>query len=169
MGLQRMNEKKVRKLSALAQMDFVKAGVHSDGLIAEAVTAEDVHYFVDRKTGDVRPKEVNLNGGHWTSCIEERKMSQRRTVWKYEFGLNGDVAIEHLGNPKVVHFDIQEKPEGSLGFFVWVEHQPNAPVELRSTLYLEIVGTGQAVPDGAEHVMSFQRDGYVWHLYDRLP
>lgn len=65
MGLQRLSEKKVKKLSELAGIEFVKAAVRSDGREAEAVTSNDQHFIVDRRTGDM----FHLTDcWHWASC-----------------------------------------------------------------------------------------------------
>jgi hypothetical protein len=63
-GLQRLSDKKTRKLSMGTGIVFTKAGVHSDGNIAECVTSDDKHLLVDRHTFRI-VGEVEY---HWTSC-----------------------------------------------------------------------------------------------------
>ena len=65
MGLRRMSDKNVAKLNRRLGTDFVKVAVQGSPTWAEGVTADDVHYEVDRRTGKVEKKE---HPAHWTSC-----------------------------------------------------------------------------------------------------
>lgn len=63
MGIQLLSERNVAKINRDHGTDFVKAAAWSSGLI-EGVTAADVHWYLDRRTGTTE----RTAQGHWSSC-----------------------------------------------------------------------------------------------------
>ena len=54
---------------------------------------------------------------------------------------------------------------------VWVETQLAADHLLAKSIgrqRVQVFGTGQSIPEGAEHLASCLADRYVWHLYRLL-
>ena len=65
MGIQRLSDKKVRHISEQVGMEFTKCGTWGDPAWVECVDCEDVHWSVNRKTGEAQRTE---NPFHWSSC-----------------------------------------------------------------------------------------------------
>jgi len=77
MGMQRMSPKSVRRVnrqtadsrSEKGIGEFVKIGVWSDPHYAVGVTAEDEHWTLNRKTGEVGERDMWRGQDiHWSSC-----------------------------------------------------------------------------------------------------
>lgn len=67
MSLQPLNDRSLRRLNRETGMEFIAARVSSN-YTAVAVTADHVHYVIDRQTHEVtRQDEPNC---HWSSCRE---------------------------------------------------------------------------------------------------
>lgn len=82
-----------------------------------------------------------------------------RTVWKHTLGPGPITTIDVTCGARIVHVDVQlDLPR------VWVDLDPEAHAQQQRVW---IVGTGGAVPEGAEHVGSFLVDGgmFVFHVY----
>jgi len=74
--------------------------------------------------------------------------------------------VIHAG-PRIVH------QTGQVELAVWYERPVTVDGELiepedDAWQHLALAGTGEVIPFGAEHVMSFYTPPYAWHVY-RLP
>jgi len=83
-----------------------------------------------------------------------------RTVWKYTFEISDDEQVRIMpSNARPLFVEMQD--------FVpclWAEvdtASKSRPFTFR------IFGTGHVIPDGYEHVGTFQQPPYVWHLYNK--
>ncbi|MGC0270792.1 DUF7352 domain-containing protein [Glutamicibacter soli] len=95
-----------------------------------------------------------------------------RRIYRHELKVN-DQAHE-IPAGKIVHFTeyrnkhiTHEKDRVE----VWVETQLVADHTIAKSIgrqRVQIFGTGQSIPDGAEHLASCLAGSFVWHLY-RLP
>lgn len=81
-----------------------------------------------------------------------------KVVYKYPLGM-GPNTVALPKNAKIVHIGMQE------GFpMMWVEH----PHEWESyeKRFFEIFGTGNPIPEDAEHISTFFDPPFVWHVYE---
>lgn len=80
-----------------------------------------------------------------------------RTVWKYPLPIEDRVTIS---TPALKPLLVGADPSGQK--CVWFEIAPELPAV---DFVLAIVGTGNPVPDGFEHLDSFVQGPFVWHVY----
>jgi hypothetical protein len=65
MGISRMGDKAVRRLSERTGLDLVKVCCWSDPSYAVGVDAQDRHYEIDRRTGEWTEEEP---ANHFSTC-----------------------------------------------------------------------------------------------------
>lgn len=82
-----------------------------------------------------------------------------KTVWK--FSLNDSSAMIPRG-AKFVAF--RDQPDESI--LLWFEVDPNAEQE---RLRLAVRGTGHPIPEDEQHLFTFFRPPFVWHVYWAQP
>lgn len=68
---------------------------------------------------------------------------------------------QQLPAGKVLHLSEQRSMPGPNLIEVWIEVE--LPVTALQTL--RIIGTGQPIPDGAQHAATTLDGSFVWHLY----
>jgi hypothetical protein len=88
-----------------------------------------------------------------------------QVIFKYPLSLTPAQSIYLPVGAKILHFGNQgEIPT------LWVEVDPDAPIELR---YFHVVGTGHELPTNTKSVYIgtalFEGGVYVWHLYEVSP
>ncbi len=96
-----------------------------------------------------------------------------RTIWK--FPLNFDrpglasglyATVDMPRGAKVRHFAFEYRGPMDDGPrkgvpTLWAEVDYQAPLERRE---FQIIGTGHAIPDGADHIATWDAEPFVWHL-----
>ena len=63
-----------------------------------------------------------------------------------------------INTEKLLHFGFQDGNP-----VVWYEND----LYCKSAIYVQILGTGEEIPEGWEHFQTQIEDWYVWHLYIR--
>lgn len=77
-----------------------------------------------------------------------------RTVYKYAL----DFSCEIPQGAKLVH--VGKDPNNV--FCAWFEVETENPT---ATVTFHMVGTGNQIPPGAQHIASLVGDPFVWHIY----
>ncbi len=66
-----LSDKKIRKLESMTGLTIERAIVwsnHESGRIANARTPGDIHYWIDRRTGEYGTDGDGFNTMHFSSC-----------------------------------------------------------------------------------------------------
>jgi len=89
-----------------------------------------------------------------------------RTVWKFPVDMltldaedRAEVVLPK--GARIIHADHQAMT-GEAIVMLWAEVEPTGEEERRAVW---VIGTGGQVPDGAEHVVTYQQPPFVWHVY----
>jgi hypothetical protein len=83
MGISRMGDKAVRRLSERTGLDLVKVCCWSDPSYAVGVDAQDRHYEIDRRTGESPPASEPPDGMDETELPRWRELrGQDRRIWE---------------------------------------------------------------------------------------
>lgn len=87
-------------------------------------------------------------------------MTGSACVWKYNFGIADEFAIEMPTVAKILQVELQR------GYpCMWVLVDPDAPREQRK---FRIIGTGRRHESSLffkTHIATFQMEQFVWHLF----
>lgn len=75
MSLNALNDKKTRQLSEQVGIEFDRALVYQDRVTVHARTPGDVHYIVNRRTGEA---ELDQDFRHFSSCKELNEAASRK-------------------------------------------------------------------------------------------
>ncbi len=80
------------------------------------------------------------------------------TIWKFQLDRREFQAIGMPVGARVLHVGIQESE-----ITLWAAVDPKAAIVLRN---FAIVGTGHAIPDGAEYRATVFDGPFVWHIFE---
>jgi hypothetical protein len=86
-----------------------------------------------------------------------------RTIYKYPVVMSADYDVILPEAHRVIHVDWQGGMGAGLEPQMWVEVDTDSAMR---PFAFAIVGTGHPVPDGMEHVGTWQEPPFVWHLYE---
>jgi len=83
-------------------------------------------------------------------------MSKR--IYKYRFGILDTCMVDMPEDHEIIHIglDPHNKP------CIWAKVDPEA-IDVPTEIYVR--GTGHDVDDGLEHIGSFVRVEFVWHVF----
>ena len=85
------------------------------------------------------------------------------TVWKFPLQYTPARQVVELPEGyKLLLFDHQH----AVGPCLWASVDDAAPTRRHEVI---MVGTGQPVPEGADHLGTVQQGPYVWHYFIRKP
>lgn len=83
------------------------------------------------------------------------------TIWKFPFPILGDFVLQMPADAEILFVDVQD---GQPCMWAAVSN-----IGAQKDRRFCITGTGHPVPDGAQHVASFQQPPFVWHLWEAQP
>jgi len=83
-----------------------------------------------------------------------------KVIYKYAIERLHDNVLEMPTGAEFLHVDVQDGRA-----VAWFMIDTTAPLSDRG---FEIIGTGQAIPQGRKYLGTYQEPPYVWHLFEVL-
>lgn len=82
-------------------------------------------------------------------------------IWKYQIPTEGPSRTFTIDPPEYAHFLHVDRQDDAV--CMWWRVDPSFPVAPRR---LQLIGTGEAYPEGWAYLGTFQDPPHVWHLFE---